>query len=69
MHVKLAALGSEDVYFRKLYLRASKEGVEAEGLRGCAGVARGESVEFRGKEGLDKWVVGEEGWRPHLSLL
>ncbi|KAF2637992.1 2, 3 cyclic phosphodiesterase [Massarina eburnea CBS 473.64] len=70
--VRLEGVRSEDVFVRKLYVKVRKEGVEAEGLRGLAGVVRREGVmggkgEAEAEAEAERWV--REVYRPHLSLL
>ncbi|KAF2131658.1 hypothetical protein P153DRAFT_365228 [Dothidotthia symphoricarpi CBS 119687] len=60
VQVKFEGLGSEAVFFRKLYVKCEKNG----GMKMLGRVCR---QEIDGEEEVEKWVEGV--WTPHLSLL
>ncbi|KAH7114446.1 2',3'-cyclic-nucleotide 3'-phosphodiesterase [Dendryphion nanum] len=62
VQVKFDHLNSEDVFFRKLYVKVVREGVATLGE-----MARKHVDGFSGEDVARKWVDGE--YVPHLSLL
>ncbi|KAF2996624.1 hypothetical protein E8E13_002107 [Curvularia kusanoi] len=62
VHVIFEKLQSEDIYFRKLYIKCQK----AEGLKALAAVCR-KQVGHEDEVTARKWA--EENYNPHVSLL
>lgn len=63
VQVEFDRLDSEDVYFRKLYIKCKKTG----GLKALATVCRQQVANHEGQETARKWA--EETYNPHVSLL
>lgn len=61
--VKFEDLNSEDVYFRKLYVKCQKTA----GLKSLAKVCRKQVAGYKDDDAVRKWV--EETYNPHISLL
>jgi 2',3'-cyclic-nucleotide 3'-phosphodiesterase len=61
--VEFERLGSEDVHFRKLYIKCQKTA----GLKALATVCRMQVANHEDKETARKWA--EETYNPHVSLL
>lgn len=63
VQVKFKQLGSEDVFFRKLYIQC----VKTEGLKSLAHTCRHEVAGFGEDSKVAEWA--NERYNPHLSLL
>lgn len=61
--VEFEKLNSEDVYFRKLYIKCQKN----EGLKALATVCRKQVADHEDKQLASKWA--DETYNPHVSLL
>jgi 2',3'-cyclic-nucleotide 3'-phosphodiesterase len=64
VHVKFQHLGSEDVFFRKLYINCEK----GQGIKQLAQQCRKHIDRFEGKEEMTK-LWAEDQYMPHLSLM
>ncbi|KZM21735.1 2',3'-cyclic-nucleotide 3'-phosphodiesterase [Ascochyta rabiei] len=63
VQVEFEKLSSEDVYFRKLYIKCQKTA----GLRALAKACREQAVDHGDKETARRWA--DEVYNPHTSLL
>lgn len=62
--IKFEGVRTEDVFFRRCYLKVRKE----DGIKELAALARGEGVLVgKGKEAVREWV--DESYMPHCSLM
>lgn len=61
--IDFGKLSSEDVYFRKLYIKCQK----TKGLKALATVCRGQVAEYEDNKTATRWA--EETYNPHVSLL
>lgn len=63
VRVEFDKLSSEDVYFRKLYIKCHK----SKGLKALATVCRKQVADHEHEDTARKWA--EETYNPHVSLL